>query len=97
MVRNALAALTVAALLGACSSSKDGSAGFQMVQFLESGKDNLPRNRVLTFTFSAPVQAGQDFAERLKIQNVQVNQNGVGITAGKKCSRITGIAGNTPA
>ncbi|MEE8104780.1 MAG: hypothetical protein V3T86_04510, partial [Planctomycetota bacterium] len=47
-----------------------------MVQFLESGKDNLPRNRVLTFTFSAAVQEGQDFAERLKIQNVQVTSTG---------------------
>ncbi|MEE8105450.1 MAG: hypothetical protein V3T86_07960, partial [Planctomycetota bacterium] len=47
-----------------------------MVQFLESGKDNLPRNRVLTFTFSAAVREGQDFAERLKIQNVQVTSTG---------------------
>ncbi|MEE8106936.1 MAG: hypothetical protein V3T86_15485, partial [Planctomycetota bacterium] len=76
MVRYVLIALAVVALLGACSSSGGEGAGFQLVQFLESGKDNLPRNRVLTFTFSAAVREGQDFAERLKIQNVQVTSTG---------------------
>jgi len=38
---------------------------------LDSGKDNLPRNRTLVFRFSSPVNLGQDLPERLKIQNIQ--------------------------
>ncbi|MHC4550200.1 MAG: hypothetical protein ACYTEZ_15630 [Planctomycetota bacterium] len=46
-----------------------------MIEFLESGKDNIPRNRMLTFRFSGPVASLQDFPERLKIQNVQRGAN----------------------
>ncbi|MHC4974766.1 MAG: hypothetical protein ACYTG3_20815, partial [Planctomycetota bacterium] len=41
-----------------------------MIEFLESGQDNIPRNRILTFRFSEPVAPQQDFFERLKIRNV---------------------------
>ena len=65
-------ALVLVASCGGGSSS--GSGGdFGLVQFLEAGQDNVPRNRVLTFRFSAAVSPDQDFFERLKIQNVQTN------------------------
>ncbi|MHC4136038.1 MAG: hypothetical protein ACYS0K_13745, partial [Planctomycetota bacterium] len=41
-----------------------------MIEFLEAGQDNIPRNRILTFRFSDPVAPQQDFYERLKIRNV---------------------------
>ena len=69
-----LAAAAFAALLLAGCSSGNGDAvqgNFLLIEFLESGKDSLPRNRELTFRFSATVAPGQDFPERLKIQNVQ--------------------------
>ncbi|MCZ6786374.1 MAG: hypothetical protein O7E54_04330, partial [Planctomycetota bacterium] len=74
MFRRVIAALSVVAFVGACSGggSGNGQGGFQLVEFLESGKDSVARNRILTFTFSESVQNGQDFAERIKIQNVQV-------------------------
>ncbi|MFI5401960.1 MAG: hypothetical protein ACHQ1G_03415, partial [Planctomycetota bacterium] len=59
--------------VGSCGGG--GSAGqqgtFRLIQFLEQGQNGIPRNRVLTFQFSSPVADGQDFAERLKIQNTQ--------------------------
>jgi hypothetical protein len=73
MFRRVIAALSVVAFVGACSGgSGGGDGGFQLVQFLESGKDTVVRNKILTFTFSEAVQDGQDFAERIKIQNVQI-------------------------
>ena len=69
-----MALLLGALVVSACSSGSSGVQGtFQLVEFLESGKDNLARNRVLTFRFSAPVAISQDFAERLKIENVQTS------------------------
>jgi len=67
------AALICAAMFAAgCGGGSSGTSGsFVMVEFLESGQDNIPRNRVLTFRFSAPVATVQDFFERLKIQNIQ--------------------------
>jgi len=41
-----------------------------VIEFLESGQDTIPRNRILTFRFSEPVADQQDFFERLKIRNV---------------------------
>ncbi|NJN14282.1 MAG: hypothetical protein HC813_01090 [Planctomycetes bacterium] len=70
--RSLLALAVAGAFLSACGGGTTGSAGtFQLVQFLESGKDGIPRNRILTFIFTAPVAGLQDFAERLKIENVQ--------------------------
>ena len=61
----------VAAISG-CSTGGGGSGGtFFLIEFLDSGKDNLPRNRSLVFRFSSPVNLGQDLPERLKIQNIQ--------------------------
>ena len=64
MFRKLFAALSVVAFVGACSGggSGDGSGGFQLVEFLESGKDSIARNRILTFTFSEAVQGGQSRA-----------------------------------
>ncbi|MGQ0612654.1 MAG: hypothetical protein ACT4PV_02735 [Planctomycetaceae bacterium] len=72
-VRKITALLAVLALVGACSSGGGVDAGgvFQLIEFLESGKDNIARNRVLTFRFSQDVAPGQDLFERIKIQNVQ--------------------------
>ena len=69
--RKAWAALLVCAVVGACSGTSGEDGRFRLIQFLESGKDNIPRNRILTFSFSEAVDPGQDFFERLKIQNVQ--------------------------
>jgi hypothetical protein len=57
----------------ACGGGSGGGAqgSFRLIEFLEHGQNEIPRNRVLTFLFSAPVAPGQDFAERLKVQNVQ--------------------------
>ncbi|MFI5402066.1 MAG: hypothetical protein ACHQ1G_03945, partial [Planctomycetota bacterium] len=67
-------ALLTLVFIGSCSSGGGGGQGsFRLIQFLEQGQNGIPRNRVLTFLFSAPVAAGQDFAERLKIQNTQGN------------------------
>jgi hypothetical protein len=65
--------LIVVALLSACDGGgKGGGAGrFLLIGFQESGRDNLPRNRALVFEFSEPVAPNQNFAERLKIKNIQ--------------------------
>ena len=71
----ALAAAVLA--LAQCGGSRGSSAvqgSFKLIEFLESGLNHIPRNRVLTFRFSAPVAPNQDFPERLKIQNVQSGQ-----------------------
>ncbi len=72
-----LATLFAAVLLASCAggASVAGGGAFSLIEFLESGQDNIPRNRSLTFRFSAPVQVLQDFFERLKIAN---NQTGPG-------------------
>lgn len=61
----------------ACGGGGSGSTQgqFLLIQFLESGQNNVPRNRTLTFGFSGPVMEGQDFAERLQIDNVQSGAN----------------------
>ena len=67
----ALAAATVLAF-GCGGGGGAGSSGsFTLIEFLESGKDQIPRNRMMSFRFSRPVDASQDFSERLSIQNVQ--------------------------
>jgi len=70
-----LFALAAAAIFAVgCGSGGGGSGGagsFSLIEFLDSGKDQVPRNRVMQFRFSRPVDANQDLSERLKIQNVQ--------------------------
>jgi hypothetical protein len=71
MTRYIVGALCVGALCFSCSSqSGTGGSGLRVIEFLESGQDNIPRNRILTFRFSEPVAPTQDFFERLKIRNV---------------------------
>ncbi|MFQ5878515.1 MAG: hypothetical protein ACE5JH_12680, partial [Acidobacteriota bacterium] len=55
------------------SSGDKGGSGFRLVQFLLAGQDNVARNATVTFVFSSPVQAGQNLAERLKIQNIDTS------------------------
>jgi hypothetical protein len=63
--------ICVAALLLGCSGGEKGTSGeFQLLQFLLSGKQDVPRNSDLEFIFTAPVDPDQDLHERLKIQNV---------------------------
>ena len=70
-----LVTLAAAAIVAGCSSGGTGvQSSFALIEFLDSGKDQVPRNRVLTFQFSAPVAPGQDLPERLKIQNIQAGQ-----------------------
>ncbi|MCK6460578.1 MAG: hypothetical protein L6Q95_11880 [Planctomycetes bacterium] len=76
--RLALVGLSMAASCGGGGGGSGGGGGetsgsFRLVQFLEQGQNGIPRNRVLTFVFSAPVAPAQDFSERLKIQNTQGN------------------------
>jgi len=72
MTRYFVGALCVGALCFSCSGSGGIAAGsgLRVIEFLESGQDNIPRNRILTFRFSEPVADQQDFFERLKIRNV---------------------------
>jgi len=73
-----------AALFAACSGGGGGGSGsFQLIEFLEAGKDSIPRNATLTFRFSQPVKTptapgepAQDLFERIKIQNVQTGAGG---------------------
>ncbi len=69
------ACVCTAMFLSACGggSAGQGSGDFGVVQFLENGQNGIPRNRQLTFVFSAPVAVGQDMFERLKLSNVQVD------------------------
>jgi len=64
--------LAALAALAACSGggSGGGSGDFRLIAFLESGQNNIPRNRQMEFRFSAPVMADQDLSTRLRIQNV---------------------------
>ncbi|MHC4449192.1 MAG: hypothetical protein ACYS0E_03470, partial [Planctomycetota bacterium] len=67
----ALAVLLSTFVIAACSSgSTAGSGSFRLIEFLEAGQNNIPRNRQMTFRFSAEVAANQDLSSRLKIQNV---------------------------
>jgi len=66
-----------AAFVAACSSGGGSTeSAFQVVQFLESGKDNLARNTILNLTFSAPVAPNQDLSSRIRIQDVSVGSTG---------------------
>ena len=58
-------------LLSSCGGSTGAGGGFGLIQFLESGQNNIPRNRQLRFRFNEPVADGQDLFTRLKIQNVE--------------------------
>jgi len=69
MVIASLALVFVASCGGGGSGGSSGAFG--LIQFLEAGQNNIPRNRVLTFRFSSAVSPDQDLFERLKIQNVQ--------------------------
>ncbi|MEM8883886.1 MAG: hypothetical protein AAGD14_07455 [Planctomycetota bacterium] len=64
----AIMGVVLTACGGGGSSSGDGD--FALIEFLESGQNNIPRNRQIRFRFSAPVREGQDLFTRLKIQNV---------------------------
>ncbi len=74
-MRKAIIALCVfiAGFFGGCAGGGSGGGGgaFQLIEFRESGKDNLARNTVLNLRFTQAVAAGQDLYERIKIQNVQ--------------------------
>ena len=67
----------LAGWLTACGGGGGGgtTGAFQLIGFLEAGQNNVPRNRTLVFQFSGPVLEGQDFAERLQIENVQAGAN----------------------
>jgi hypothetical protein len=72
-----LVALTAGLMLAACGGGSSGSSGsFGLIEFLESGQNNIPRNRQVRFRFSSPVAAGQDLFTRLKIQNVEQTTGG---------------------
>ena len=63
--------LAVGVTLSACSGGGSGASGsFRLIEFLESGQNNIPRNRRVQFRFSSAVMEGQDLFTRLKIQNV---------------------------
>jgi hypothetical protein len=68
----ALVALLSAFVLAACGGGggTSGEGKFRLIEFLEAGQNNIPRNRQMTFRFSAPVAESQDFSSRLRIQNV---------------------------
>jgi hypothetical protein len=63
--------LLIGAVVTACGGSTGAGGGFGLIQFLESGQNNIPRNRQLRFRFNEPVADGQDLFTRLKIQNVE--------------------------
>jgi len=63
-------ALIASLVLSACNSGSGSGGDFALIEFLESGQNNIPRNRQVRFLFSQPVADGQDLFTRLKIQNV---------------------------
>ena len=68
------ASLIGLSLFAACGGGGgDGTieGAFRLVEFLESGQGNIPRNRTLTFVFSGAVAPNQDLAQRIQIENVQ--------------------------
>ncbi|MHC4939215.1 MAG: hypothetical protein ACYTHK_09630 [Planctomycetota bacterium] len=71
-LKRTLALLTTALLAVACGGGGSGSGdgGFRLIEFLEAGQNNIPRNRQVAFRFSATVREDQDFSTRLRIQNV---------------------------
>ncbi len=72
MARRILTVVAGALLFASCTGGSSGTPGaFSLVQFLEGGQANIPRNRTLTFEFTSDVGIAQDFAERLKVENVQ--------------------------
>ncbi len=65
-------ALVTVFLLSACGGGSSGSSGgFGLIEFLESGQNDIPRNRQVRFRFSEAIAPGQDLFTRLKIQNVE--------------------------
>jgi len=67
-----LVLVAVATIATSCGGGSAESGGFfQLIHFVDSGKNNIFRNRILTFQFSAPVHPTQDLFERLKIENVE--------------------------
>jgi len=64
-------ALVCAAAACNAGGSGNSQSGFRLLEFREDGLNNLTRNHLMVFRFSADVLALQDFPERLKIQNVQ--------------------------
>ena len=65
-------ALVAGFILTACGGGGSGGGGdFSLIEFLESGQNNIPRNRQIQFRFSQPVAEGQDLYARLLIQNVK--------------------------
>ena len=69
-LRRIIALCAAAVLSVSCSSGGGSGGGFGLIEFLESGQNNIPRNRQVRFMFSQPVATGQDLFTRLKIQNV---------------------------
>ena len=70
-LRKTMALLTVALLAVACGGGGgSGNNGFRLIEFLEAGQNNIPRNRQVAFRFSSSVNENQDFSTRLRIQNV---------------------------
>lgn len=66
-------ALIASVVFVACSGGKSGGGDFSLIEFLESGQNNIPRNRQIRFRFSQSV-AGVDkqyIEGRLRIQNVR--------------------------
>ena len=81
-------------LLWGCSSGNgvvaSTESGFALIQFLDSGKKEISRNRVLEFKFSSPVLPEQDLFERLKIQNSSVGGTEADFTTAKGVYVISG-------
>ncbi len=65
--------LGLVVVVGCDGGGKGGEGGgeFRLIQFLESNQSNIERNHAITFLFSGLVRPDQDFAQRLKIQNVK--------------------------
>jgi len=75
--RRLYALCAAAVLLAGCGGGSGGASGsFALIEFLDSGKDEIPRNRAMEFRFSRPVASNQDFGERLRIQNIQADGAG---------------------
>ncbi|MCK6459927.1 MAG: hypothetical protein L6Q95_08540 [Planctomycetes bacterium] len=69
--------LGLVVVVGCDGGGKGGEGGgeFRLIQFLENNQANIERNHAITFLFSALVRPDQDFAQRLKIQNVKQEPN----------------------
>jgi hypothetical protein len=77
-----IALLLVGVAWASCSSNSGGpGAGLRLIEFLEAGQDDIPRNRILTLRFSEPVAPLQDFFERIRIRNIDTSPGSGGFTA----------------